>query len=80
MSRKKVVSAVPIAPPVIITPSLSPIALDVHASARYMSATVRQVRTLIATGELTAIRLGKKDVIRVSTIEEFLKKKEREAA
>jgi excisionase family DNA binding protein len=66
MPRKK--SAVPIAVP---TP-LPPRGLRVAKAARYCGVTMNLMRTLIGTGKVPAIRLGKRDVILRDDLDAFL--------
>jgi excisionase family DNA binding protein len=66
MPRKK--PAVPVA----ITPSLPPRGLRVAEAAQYAGATVSLMRTLISTGAVPAIRLGKRDVILRDDLDAYL--------
>lgn len=66
-ARQKKASA-PVVPPV----ALAPICLDVKGAARYLSTTPWQVRTLIWSGELRPLKLGRKQVLRVEDLKAFV--------
>lgn len=66
MPRKK--PAVPVAVP---TP-LPPRGLRVAEAAQYAGTTLSFMRTLISTGEVPAIRLGKRDVILRDDLDAYL--------
>jgi len=58
---------------------IQPIALTMRGAAQYLSVAPRQIRTLLTSGELRAIRLGKRYVITVRALQEFIERKERES-
>jgi excisionase family DNA binding protein len=65
MPRKK--PAVP-----VVTTPLLPRGLRVAEAAQFAGATVSFMRTLISTGEVPAIRLGKRDVILRDDLDSYL--------
>lgn len=65
MPRKK--PAVP-----IVTTPLPPRGLRVAQAAEYAGTTLNLMRTVIATGEVPAIRLGKRDVILKDGLDAYL--------
>jgi excisionase family DNA binding protein len=65
MPRKK--PAVP-----VVTTRLPPRGLRVAQAAEYAGITVNLMRTLIGTGKISAIRLGKRDVILREDLDAYL--------
>jgi excisionase family DNA binding protein len=57
---------------VAVTPQLQPRGLRVAEAAQYAGATVSLMRTLISTGEVPAIRLGKRHVILRDDLDAYL--------
>ena len=63
--------AEPLVQPVI---AVEPVSLDLKAAAAFLGATLRQIRTLCYGRELVPIRLGKKQVLLVSELRQFIQR------
>lgn len=66
--RKKTATSASVAEPL-------PVCLDVRAAARYLSTTPWQIRTLIWSGELRPLKLGRKQVLRVEDLKAFVNRR-----
>jgi hypothetical protein len=59
---------------------IEPISVGYKKAAELLGVASRQVRTLAMLGEITPIRMGKRDVFSVEELREFLRKKLKAAA
>ena len=55
--------------------ALEPIAVDIKQAAKFLGTSVHQIRTLIYGQELKAFTLGKKQLLRVADLRDFINKK-----
>lgn len=59
--------------------TLQPITVDIKGAARLLCTSAWQVRQLIYSGQLHAFKLGKKYLLHVSDVKEFVDEKARQA-
>ena len=60
--------------------TIPPIGLPIKPAALFLGVAERQLRSLKYAKEVFVVRLGKRDVFTVKSLQEFLDKKAREAA
>jgi len=57
----------------LVTPAVTPLAVDVREAAAMMRVSVKTVRRMVHSGDLPALQLGRYVRIRVAAIENFLR-------
>lgn len=60
--------------PISAVIAIEPVSLDIKQAAAFLGTTVRQVRSLIYSRELIPVRLGKKQLLIVDDLRQFIQK------